>query len=144
MSRELVPKSPQSPKARKELRLSVAIPKKLLSRVAPDPGPQDLSIIDGLADELSGPIGADPFLQQMILRFGNLMAEGEGVTATEEYQEIDNYIAQVCIDYLRRQKVRRSRVRASCVLVGKQLNVHLVLYSRQLQTEVRRFMEIPL
>ncbi len=131
----------QLPKAGAKNALTVSPSRKSLQIISPDPGHEVMAVIDGMADQLMHPIKADPHLQQMILRYRNMIVEGEGVNASEEYKEIDEYIGQICVDYLRRQKARRASVTANCVLTNV-LHIHLSLKVRGVA--VRRRMEITL
>lgn len=83
---------------------------------AADPGPAIMAAVDQIAADLRQQLPADRQLGRMFQRYGNLLAEGEGVQATEDLRTIDHYVAEQALGYAR---LRRKDLRANRITITK-------------------------
>jgi hypothetical protein len=129
MAREITPEKPQS-KAAPVAKASPASPSRMMTvslprirppdavmRVlTPRPGIDVMAGIDRMLAEIASTLPHDPYLRQMLVRYANMLSEGEGADAGDELGHIDTHVASIAHDALRRQKVRGMAIEARVIL----------------------------
>lgn len=82
---------------------------------APDPGLLMMGAVDLIAADMRTLLPADLHLKRMLIRYGHLLEEGEGVMAADDLNAIDHYVAEQALGYarLRRKELREKRVTIS-------------------------------
>lgn len=80
---------------------------------APDPGLLMMGAVDLIASDMRALLPSDAQLRRMFIRYGNLLAEGEGAIAASDLEAIDHYVAEQAFGYarLRRRELREKRVK---------------------------------
>lgn len=95
-----------------------------------------------LTDDVLPVLQADRYLRHLLEEHARFMEEDNVEGAIRCLNEIDGLIARICIDYFRRQDIRRIRVEAISVPNGRPVRVILIL--RALGYQGRQYFSIDL
>jgi hypothetical protein len=90
-----------------------------------NPGPVVMAAVDQITADLRAHLPADQQLRRMLGRYGNLLAEGEGLIAADDLRGIDHYVAEQAYGYAR---LRRKELRAQRITITKAVAFTVIVF----------------